>query len=168
MTTTAAIGLPDGTFRAHFTEDGLAGLDWPERVASPVASPTLTPSQRDWLELTRAALSDALAGVTPRRLPPLDLSRGTAFQRAVWQALLQIPAGETRSYGALAAAVGRPGAARAVGQACGANPVPVLIPCHRVLAAHGGPGGFSGPMHWKQELLRREGSRLQSLFEIAR
>lgn len=65
--------------------------------------------------------------------------------------------GEMCSYGELAGALGQPGAARAVGGACGANPIPVLVPCHRVLAAHRKLGGFSGGLHWKRRLLAREG-----------
>ena len=88
----------------------------------------------------------------------LDFSRGTAFQRAVWQAMLEIPRGETRSYGWLAERIGRPGAARAVGQAVGANPLPLLVPCHRVIASDGGLGGFGGGLEMKEALLRHEGA----------
>lgn len=87
---------------------------------------------------------------------PLDL-RGTEFQKAVWQALRAIPAGETRSYTDLALAVGRPKAMRAAGSANGANPVAVLVPCHRVIRADGGIGGYAYGTAIKQELLRREG-----------
>ena len=86
---------------------------------------------------------------------PLDV-RGTAFQEAIWQALREIPAGETRSYAQLAAMAGRPGAVRAAGSACGANHVPVLIPCHRVTKGDGALGGYAyGPAR-KQALLDRE------------
>ena len=86
---------------------------------------------------------------------PLDVA-GTAFQQRVWQALRAIPKGETRSYGELAAALGQPGAARAVGGANGANPVAVLVPCHRVIAADGTLGGYAWGLDIKAELLRRE------------
>ena len=86
---------------------------------------------------------------------PLDV-RGTAFQQRVWQALCQIPPGETRSYGAIAAALGSPGASRAVGSANGANNIAVLIPCHRVIAADGTLGGYAYGLDIKRELLRRE------------
>ena len=89
---------------------------------------------------------------------PLDL-RGTPFQQNVWQALCAIPAGETRSYTELAAAAGRPKAMRAAGSANGANPVAVLVPCHRVIRSDGGIGGYAYGTAIKQELLRREGGK---------
>jgi AraC family transcriptional regulator of adaptative response/methylated-DNA-[protein]-cysteine methyltransferase len=88
---------------------------------------------------------------------PLDV-HGTAFQQRVWEELRRIPCGETRSYGALAAALGTPGASRAVGGANGANPIAVLIPCHRVIAADGTLGGYAYGLAIKAELLRREES----------
>ncbi|QQN73670.1 methylated-DNA--[protein]-cysteine S-methyltransferase [Croceicoccus sp. YJ47] len=87
---------------------------------------------------------------------PLDTG-GTVFQQRVWQALRDIPAGETRSYGALAACLGQAGASRAVGRANGANRVAVLIPCHRVVRADGALGGYEYGPAIKRELLRREG-----------
>jgi AraC family transcriptional regulator, regulatory protein of adaptative response / methylated-DNA-[protein]-cysteine methyltransferase len=86
---------------------------------------------------------------------PLDL-HGTAFQKAVWGELRRIPPGETRSYGQIATAAGRPGAGRAVGQANGANPVAVLVPCHRVINADGNLGGYSWGLEIKRRLLARE------------
>jgi methylated-DNA-[protein]-cysteine S-methyltransferase len=88
----------------------------------------------------------------------LDLSGATPFQRSVWQAARLIPYGQTRSYAWLAGQVGSPGAARAVGQALGRNPLPIIIPCHRVLAGNGGLGGFSGGLEMKRFLLRLEGT----------
>ncbi|MFO6448508.1 bifunctional DNA-binding transcriptional regulator/O6-methylguanine-DNA methyltransferase Ada [Erythrobacter sp. NE805] len=87
---------------------------------------------------------------------PLDVA-GTAFQQRVWEELRRIPQGETRSYGELAAALGQPGASRAVGGANGANHVAVLIPCHRVIASDGTLGGYAYGLEIKRELLRREG-----------
>ncbi len=88
-------------------------------------------------------------------LPPLDIT-ATAFQWRVWEALTRIPAGETRSYAEVAAMIGEPDAARAVGQACNANRLALIVPCHRVVRADGSPGGW----HWgaarKQKLLERE------------
>ena len=87
----------------------------------------------------------------------LRLVGGTPFQRAVWETMLSIPRGATVSYGELARRVGRPGAARAVGQAVGANPIPLLIPCHRVVGADGSLTGFGGGLPLKRALLRQEG-----------
>lgn len=86
----------------------------------------------------------------------LDLRKGTLFQQEVWAALRRIPFGETRSYGAIAREIGRPGAARAVGHACGRNPVPLFVPCHRVVQKGGALGGFSGGLAVKEALLGLE------------
>lgn len=83
--------------------------------------------------------------------------RGTPFQLAVWQALLAIPYGETRSYGQIAAALGKPGAARAVGRANHENPLLIVVPCHRVIGADGSLVGYGGGLSRKEWLLRLEG-----------
>jgi len=88
---------------------------------------------------------------------PLDTG-GTPFQQRVWAALRRIPSGETRSYAQIASAIGQPTASRAVGGANGANPVAVIVPCHRVIAADGGLGGYAWGEAIKRELLRREGA----------
>lgn len=81
---------------------------------------------------------------------------GTAFQRAVWDELRKIPYGETRTYGQLAAALGRPGACRAVGGACHRNPIGIIVPCHRVVGASGGLTGYAGGLEAKRYLLELE------------
>ena len=86
---------------------------------------------------------------------PIDV-RGTAFQQVVWAALRAIPPGETRSYGEIAAAIGRPGAVRAAGTACGGNTLAVLIPCHRVVRGDGSLGGYAWGVEKKQVLLAHE------------
>jgi methylated-DNA-[protein]-cysteine S-methyltransferase len=83
---------------------------------------------------------------------------GTAFQRSVWQALCDIPPGVTESYGQLAARIGKPKAVRAVGLANGANPVAIVVPCHRVIGASGGLTGYGGGLHRKRWLLAHEGA----------
>jgi methylated-DNA-[protein]-cysteine S-methyltransferase len=85
-------------------------------------------------------------------------ARGTDFQRAVWTALTTIPAGETRGYGALAAAIGKPKAVRAVGHANGANPISVVVPCHRLIGADGSLTGYGGGLARKRWLLEHEGA----------
>lgn len=109
------------------------------------------------------AALDALAAQVVRLIEdpsePLDLPldvNGTAFQQAVWAALRAIPAGETRSYGEIAAAIGRPGAVRAAGTACGDNGLAVVIPCHRVLRSDGSLGGYAYGLERKKALLERE------------
>jgi methylated-DNA-[protein]-cysteine S-methyltransferase len=83
---------------------------------------------------------------------------GTEFQRTVWQALTTIPVGDTWSYAQLAAAIGKPKAVRAVGLANGANPIPIVVPCHRVIGANGSLTGFGGGLERKRWLLRHEGA----------
>ncbi|MCL2038313.1 MGMT family protein [Candidatus Saccharibacteria bacterium] len=92
----------------------------------------------------------------PKEILELALGQeGTEFERAVWRAISEIPPGETRTYGQIAAAIGRPGAVRAVGTACGKNKFPIIIPCHRVVGANG-CGGYAFGVELKRELLRRE------------
>lgn len=116
------------------------------------------------IEQGGAALDNLVKGAVaavenPRAMPdlPLDVA-GTAFQQAVWQELRRIPAGETRSYAEIAAAVGKPKATRAAGSANGANNVAVLIPCHRVIRSDGSPGGYAYGLAIKEALLKRERS----------
>jgi len=143
------------TFVAHYSNSGLARLDFPS-AKKVKALPPSTPAVSRWHNLTRRAVTRALQGRPVGEIPPLDLASGTKFQRQVWEALRRIPAGRTETYAQVAAAVGRPRAARAVGGSCGANPVPLLIPCHRVVATGGGLGGFSGGLQWKMKLLALE------------
>ncbi len=88
---------------------------------------------------------------------PLDLSHGTAFQQAVWQALLSIPFGGCTSYSTIAAKINNPAAVRAVGAAVGRNPISILVPCHRVLGKDGSLTGYAGGLERKVALLRLEG-----------
>lgn len=108
-----------------------------------------------------ALLADVVAAVEHPARPnghiPLDV-QGTAFQEAVWRELRRIPAGETRSYADIAAAIGKPAAVRAAGTANGANQVAVLIPCHRVVPKGGGVGGYAWGPKIKEELLKKEGA----------
>ena len=105
----------------------------------------------DWVDGVLAHLGEATLALGV----PLDV-QGTPFQLAVWRALREIPRGETRSYGAIAASIGSPDAVRAVGTACGANTVAVLVPCHRVLRADGATGGYRWGVERKRALLARE------------
>lgn len=98
----------------------------------------------------------------------IDLSGADSFERQVYAAALAIPRGEVRTYGEIANAIGAPGAARAVGAALGRNPIPILVPCHRVLAASGGSGGFSAPggTATKFRILAIEGARRSAEPEL--
>lgn len=91
---------------------------------------------------------------------PIDLSAGTDFQQAVWRELLHLGHGQLGSYGAIARAIGRPKAVRAVGAAVGRNPISILVPCHRVLGSTGALTGYAGGLWRKQALLRLEGHTL--------
>jgi AraC family transcriptional regulator of adaptative response/methylated-DNA-[protein]-cysteine methyltransferase len=105
------------------------------------------------------ALVRVCEGLPPGlELPPLDVP-ASRFRRRVWEALRKITRGETRTYADVASALGRPRAARAVGQACAANPVALLVPCHRVVPAAGGAGGYRWGSERKRALLRAESGR---------
>ena len=125
---------------------------------------TYEPSRADWSPDPRAfadvvdQLGAYFAGELFDFEVELDL-RGTAFQRRVWQALLTIPYGETRSYGEIAEQIGAPGAARAVGLANGHNPIAIIVPCHRVIGASGSLTGYGGGLDRKRSLLGLEKSR---------
>jgi len=107
-------------------------------------------------EALTAALERYFKGEEPVDLDlTLNIEAGTPFQRRVWKTLRDIPYGETWNYGRVAALVSRPGGARAVGQAVGRNPLPILVPCHRVVGASG-LGGFSGGLEMKRRLLALE------------
>jgi O-6-methylguanine DNA methyltransferase len=157
------VATPDGVFLAAYSERGLCGLSFPRKSAAApqkAAGDNVAASVRQWHARTTVALLNALAAKPTGPQPPLDLSAGTEFQQKVWNALSAIPTGWTCSYGDVARAIGHDKAVRAVGGACGANPIPVLIPCHRVLAAGGKIGGFSGGLDWKRKLLARENAAL--------
>jgi methylated-DNA-[protein]-cysteine S-methyltransferase len=112
-------------------------------------------ADRAVLDAAAAQLDRYFAGSLTGFDLPLDL-RGTAFQRRVWSALLDIPFGETASYGELAAGLGRPGSARAVGLANGRNPISIIVPCHRVIGSNGKLTGYGGGLDRKAWLLDHE------------
>ncbi len=107
------------------------------------------------LQRWAAHISERLESGESLRDIPLDI-RGTPFQRRVWKAMCRIPRGQTLSYAQLAKSMGAPRAYRAVAQACGANPIAVLIPCHRVVRTDGSLGGYRGGLHIKKRLLEIE------------
>jgi methylated-DNA-[protein]-cysteine S-methyltransferase len=106
-------------------------------------------------EIAKTQLAEYFRGA--RRVFDIPIAaKGTAFQRDIWRALREIPFGETRSYSALAQSLGKPDAVRAVAQANGANPLPIIIPCHRVIGADGSLTGFGGGIAIKRWLLEHE------------
>jgi methylated-DNA-[protein]-cysteine S-methyltransferase len=107
----------------------------------------------------KKALKKYFSGAEMNFSFPFDLLWGTPFQRRVWNAMRKIPYGQTRSYKWLAQRVGNSRKARAAGQACGSNPLPILIPCHRVIRSDGGLGGFGGGLHIKRKLLKLESEK---------
>ena len=143
-----------GAFRVQYTARGIVALNFPGfgGLRSDAAVKKTPPFVRTFAR----QLQQYTAGKPVRWRVPLDLSAGTSFQQEVWRALARIPRGETRSYGWVARQIGKPGASRAVGAACGANPVPVIVPCHRVIASDGSLGGFGGGLPMKQRLLALE------------
>jgi methylated-DNA-[protein]-cysteine S-methyltransferase len=138
------LGFPDHEFRLSL----LAKL---ARV-NPSMHPDRTTVESLREQLDAYAVGHRRAFDIPFRL------RGSPFERRVWAALQRIPFGETRSYGQLAAELGHPNSSRAVGRANGANPVSILVPCHRVIGANGALTGYAGGLPMKERLLRLEGA----------
>lgn len=149
---TFAVDEDGALIRAHFEEsddpsdieDELQAEGYEEFVQDP-----------DHTAQLRQEISEYCAGERREFTVPVAAS-GTPWQKKVWEALRRIPFGETRSYAQVADMIGRPGAARAVGGANGCNRVPLIVPCHRVIAADGSLGGFSGGLHLKEKLLEHE------------
>jgi O-6-methylguanine DNA methyltransferase len=143
---------PGGVVRIALPRAGGAGFPGWLRGALPNAE------RVDWLpalDVVQRELQEYFAGQRREFTVPLDL-RGTPFQLSVWRALAEIPFGETRTYAEIARRVKRPKAFRAVGAANGANPVPILVPCHRVIESGGKLGGYGGGLETKQRLLAFE------------
>lgn len=133
------IGLEDGAVVSL----KLAAEPLPEESPSPAVQALI------------GQLSEYFSGIRTEFDIPLSL-KGTPFQMLVWQELRRIPYGQTRTYGEIAAAIGQPGAARAVGMACNRNPIWLLIPCHRVVGKNGSLTGYAGGLDMKQQLLMME------------
>lgn len=163
----AIMESPLGLTLLYFSARGLEQLafvqekDLREGVAMGATSATQALPEgvlKQWHDQVAQALEDYFSGKPVTNSLPLDL-RGTPFQLQVWQELQKIHWGETVSYHDLASRLGKPKAARAVGRACGANPIPIIIPCHRVVAADGSLGGYSSGLEHKRWLLKHEGGK---------
>lgn len=154
---------PLGNIIIAASPQGLAGLwfDGQRHLPKELLSPTWpTDPDHPVIKSIKAQLAEYFAGRRSRFEIALDLSGGTAFQQAVWQALLAIPRGTTASYGALSARIGKPAAVRAVGAAVGRNPISIVVPCHRVMGADGSLTGYAGGLARKSSLLHLEGVTL--------
>jgi methylated-DNA-[protein]-cysteine S-methyltransferase len=154
VTRCCEISTPVGRLRLAGDESGLRSISFQNRFrpAAPAESPLRSEEPfRDAIAQLEAYFAGAL-----RRFDLPLAPEGTAFQREVWSALTAIPYGETVSYGELARRLGRPAASRAVGAANGQNPIPIVIPCHRVIGADGSLTGFGGGLAIKRRLLDLE------------
>jgi methylated-DNA-[protein]-cysteine S-methyltransferase len=151
--------FPIGEIGVVCSENGLREVSVRKPSRASRGSPCSSPSSLEAVFAQRALteIEEFLSGRRREFTVPLDL-QGTPFQLQVWNALLRIPYGETRSYGEVAGAVGRPKAARAVGMANHSNPVAIVVPCHRVVASDGSLGGYAGGLEMKSQLLRLEAS----------
>jgi O-6-methylguanine DNA methyltransferase len=153
----SAQGLVEVVLPRPTPEDVLARMQarWPQARPLPTeeAEPLVKPFQ------------DYLEGKCTDLEMPVDLSSHTSFRRKVWEVTRHIPYGQTRSYAWVARQIGQPRAARAVGQAMGANPVPILIPCHRVVGSDGGLCGYGGGLDMKARLLALERETLTRVSE---
>ena len=150
------LSTPLGTLTLEATDRGLSSVRFPNR-AEPFSgkspdNPAISQAKRE--------LTDYFAGELKQFSVPLDW-QGTAFQQSVWEALTHIPYGETVSYADVARAIGRPKSARPTGGAVGANPLPIIVPCHRVIGSDQSLTGFTGGLSIKVALLELEGRLIE-------
>ncbi len=158
-----------GTLKLASTEKGLCWVDLPGFggrgfsgwLRTHVPDAQVVEEASEFTDSAREQLLEYLSGERIHFELKLDL-RATPFQQSVYDELLAIPYGETRSYAEVAAAVGKPKAVRATGTANGANPIPLVVPCHRVIASGGGLGGYGGGLPLKRRLLAMEQSRVRA------
>jgi O-6-methylguanine DNA methyltransferase len=163
---TAMIKTPLGDMLAGATNDAVCLLEFDEssrlerqlKALSTLFGVPVIRGEHALFALLREQLAQYFEGKRTAFDLPLAY-HGSGFQRKVWQVLRDIPYGQTRSYGEVARTVGKPGAARAVGTVNGANRIAIMIPCHRVIAAGGGPGGYGGGLWRKFRLLELERNR---------
>ena len=147
------LSTPIGELTVVASARGVREVRWGRLPAK--AGEQAEPAAAAHLKQASEQLAEYFGGARQAFDVPLDV-RGTEFQQLVWSELAGIPFGETRSYGAIAGALGRPRAARAVGAATGRNPAPVIVPCHRVVGTNGALTGFAGGLEAKRALLAHE------------
>ena len=146
------LGTPLGTLTLEASDRGLSGIQFPNRLRKIEGKLT----SNSVIKLAKQELTAYFARQLKEFSVPLDW-RGTAFQESVWQALTAIAYGETVSYGDIARAIGRPRSARPTGGAVGCNPLPIIVPCHRVIGSDQTLTGFTGGLKIKVALLELEG-----------
>lgn len=153
----AHIKTPIGTLQVAASDEGLVAVVFANEIKRRYAQAKGSGAAQKHLVQAIAALEDYFAGKR-RDFSDLTLApSGTEFQKRVWQALSKIPFGQTRSYGEIARIIDNPKGMRAVGLANGKNPIPVIVPCHRVIGANGTLTGFGGGLPTKKWLLEHEG-----------
>lgn len=146
---------PLGELTLAASDKGLCGLYfedhkyWPANKSSWRRDDSRFDPARSWL-------TNYFSGEKPGPIPALDIVTGTDFQRRIWQALRNIPSGQTQTYAEIAEAIGNPKAVRAVGAAIGRNPISIIVPCHRVVGSSGSLTGFAGGVERKRWLLQHE------------
>lgn len=147
-----------GLFHIWAGETGVLNVTFPGRAPRAFLNKSLEidESGRAVAEMAAAEIKAYLERGRRDFEVPVDLSSSTPFQQDIYHALMHVPYGETISYGELATIAGHPGAARAVGSAMRRNPIVLIVPCHRVVATGGRPGGWSGPKGFKELLLNLE------------
>ena len=162
MTSTKQLDSPIGRLRLVATDQGLSHLLFDQQVGEDPDSDGDAVEADDHPVLAAATtqLAEYFAGRRQEFDIPLDLT-GTEFQRAAWSALASVPFGETRSYRQQAEAIGRPKAVRAIGAANGKNPVPIVLPCHRIVGSDGSLTGYGGGLPVKEFLLNHEQAQSQ-------
>lgn len=146
------VNTPIGWLKIHASDDGITAIDFDAEPETGDYGNVLT-------KRCKQQLTEYFAGTREHFDVPL-VGKGTAFQKAVWQALMRIPFGTTCCYQDIADTIGNRNAVRAVGAANGSNPIPIIVPCHRVIGRDGSLIGFSGGLDKKQWLLRHEGALL--------
>ena len=162
MNSTKQLDSPIGRLRLVATDQGLSHLLFDQQVGEDLESDgdEVEADDHPVLAAATAQLAEYFAGRRQEFDIPLDLS-GTEFQRAAWSALANVPFGETRSYRQQAEAIGRPKAVRAIGAANGRNPVPIVLPCHRIVGSDGSLTGYGGGLPIKEFLLNHEQAQSQ-------
>ncbi len=159
------VETPLGMMYLAIRDGALREAGFVETWARPVVSPD-DADEREDLSAAAAQVRDAVSAYFAGDVEALDRIEinpdGTDFQRAVWQAIREVPAGQTASYQEIASAVGKPAAYRAVGTATGRNPVGIAVPCHRIVRSDGGLGGYGGGLHRKEWFLDHERNHIST------